>query len=668
MMSWQKIPKLIRFLFVVFWVNVFLFTLWRVAFWLYFSEPGNPMPGGELAQAFFIGFKYDVRLSLLIVVPVYLLAWFKPINLFAATYSRRIWLSYFSVTSVLAVLFYVINFGHYAYLHVPLNATALRFLDNFDTSMLMVWQSYHVVWILLGLLLLTSVYNWFIHRLMVYFAGLPSVELVRRQRISIVTLTTVIILFGIYGKFSWYPLRWSDAFASTHPLAPSVTINPVLYSLNTLKNRQIDYDIDTTKAFYDDIAAFLQVDNPNKEQLNYQRIGYANSLKTSRPNIVMVFLESFAAYKSGLGGNPLNPTPNVDAIAKEGIYFNNFFTPHTGTARSVFAAMTGMPDIELVKTSTRNPLAVNQHIIIDELSDYKKYYFIGGSASWGNIRGLLQHNIPDLHLYEEGSYTSPSIDVWGISDIDLFKEANLELQKQTKPFFAVIQTSGNHRPYTIPEDNHGFELDNRAEKEIKQYGFQSSEEFNSFRFMDHCVGYFMQIARQQPYFDNTIFVFFGDHGIFAEPGKHTPKSESLFGLQSYRVPLLIYAPKLLPKGQRIEKVASEVDLLPTLAGLSTDKYINTTIGRDLFDTRFDNDRYAFIAAHDYNTVKLGLVSDSYYLTMEKDGSKTRLHALHGDNPKENIAELHPQITDKMARLTRAIFESTRYMRYHNETQ
>jgi len=63
-----------------------------------------------------------------------------------------------------------------------------------------------------------------------------------------------------------------------------------------------------------------------------------------------------------------------------------------------------------------------------------------------------------LHIYEEGDYNAPREDVWGVSDIALFEKAHQALSNQKKPFFAFIQTAGNHRPFTIPKDKRGFEL------------------------------------------------------------------------------------------------------------------------------------------------------------------------------------------------------------------
>ena len=66
---------------------------------------------------------------------------------------------------------------------------------------------------------------------------------------------------------------------------------------------------------------------------------------------------------------------------------------------------------------------------------------------------------------------------------------------------AVIQTAGFHRPYTIPEDNAGFQIKQPSEAILKNYGFTGADEYNSLRFSDHSLGEFFKIARQQPWFD-----------------------------------------------------------------------------------------------------------------------------------------------------------------------
>ena len=98
---------------------------------------------------------------------------------------------------------------------------------------------------------------------------------------------------------------------------------------------------------------------------------------------------------------------------------------------------------------------VDQHTVLDDFTGHARFYFLGGSASWANLRGLLSHNIRGLRLHEQDSFRSPRVDVWGISDKNLFLEADAVLRTVREPFFAIIQTAANHRPYTIAEEDLG---------------------------------------------------------------------------------------------------------------------------------------------------------------------------------------------------------------------
>ena len=159
-------------------------------------------------------------------------------------------------------------------------------------------------------------------------------------------------------------------------------------------------------------------------------------------------------YK-GLFGNKLNPTPYLDSLAKESLFFNRFYVPSQATARSIFGAVTGIPDVSQSKSGSRNPFIVNQNSVINALTEHKKYYFLGGSANWGNIRGIFTHNVEGIKVFEEGDYSSPRMDVWGISDYHLFKEAN-DVSKSRKNHFLLLfnlQAFIGPTPYPRIEDN-----------------------------------------------------------------------------------------------------------------------------------------------------------------------------------------------------------------------
>ena len=123
-------------------------------------------------------------------------------------------------------------------------------------------------------------------------------------------------------------------------------------------------------------------------------------------------------------------TPETLALAKESAYFSSYFAPARTTARAIFSLFTGIPDInQSYQTSSRNPFVVNHGLILNEFKGYAKFYCLGGNASWANIRGFLEHNVDDLVILEEGAWKASNVDVWGISDLDLFRESHEVLEK-----------------------------------------------------------------------------------------------------------------------------------------------------------------------------------------------------------------------------------------------
>lgn len=661
----HNIPRLFRFILIITGIHLLAFFLLRFGLFWYFQNPDDPIPLSELIQAFYLGLKFDLRLSLLMTLPLFLLGGMRFFSPFEYDSRRRIWLTIQGVIFASMLLAYFMNFAYFSYLHKPIDASVLRFLQNFGISMEMVWSTYPIIWLSLLILMFTTVYVKILNKIINYFSDVIVPLHTCKRKVFLAIASSLIVIFGLYGKVSYYPLRWSDAFFSTHNFSSTVAMNPILYFLNTLKNKEVSFDINKVKNHYPEVAEYLGVTKPDVDTLNFSRQITPTKRFKKQPNVVVVIMESFSSYKMGISGNPLQATPHTDNLAKNGIYFENFYTPSTGTARSVWTAVTSIPDVEVNKTSTRNPLIVNQKTLITSFKDYEKLYFIGGSASWGNIRGVLSANIPSLKLYEEGHYSSPRMDVWGISDLHLLEEANSVLKTQDEPFFSIIQTSGNHRPYNIPEDNRGFEIKKISKKEAKTYGFRSSDEYNAFRFMDHSIGFFMEQAKKEKYFDNTIFAFFGDHGVSAT-GKHISPAKQLLHIHSLNVPFIIYSPKLI-KSQKYSIAASEVDVLPTLTSLVGLPHTNSSLGSDLLDPNINKDRYVFTMSHS-NPWIISLVSKDKMFSDNVLGKRPTLHDMNSQTPRKDISEQDPNESERLKRLTFGVFETAKYIRYHNKPE
>ncbi len=640
----------------------------RLGFWLWFKNESPAVDSAALTHSFWLGMRFDLRMAIFAVVPLLLLAALPKFGArIHALAQPRAWLVYAALVWAALGLFLIFDAGYFAYLQLRLNASLLNFMRDAKDSLSMVQQSYSVLPIVLAWLAFVALAVWLQNTLLRACQALPALaQRTRWKKTFIGAGASLLLLFGIHGKFSQYPLRWSDAFSSGNPFAAAVALNPVLNFFDTLNFKQGEFDEKAVREAYPLMAKYLGVTEPDTATLNFRRVVKAkpNAL-SGQPNVVLVLLESFSGYKTTVFGNPLKPTPNFAAMAEQGILFTHFFTAHAGTARGVFATVTGIADVATADTTSRNPLAVNQHTIINAFKGYDKNYFIGANTAWANIRGVLKNNIDGVTIYEEEHYTSPHNDVWGISDKNLLLEANKILREKNKPFFAMIQTAGNHRPYTIPSEDTDFEIKTLSDAELKANGFISNDEFNAFRYMDYSIGKFIDAAKKEKYFDNTVFAFLGDHGITGSTGAHMPRAWSDLRLSTGHTPFLIYAPKLLQPA-RYDKPGQQVDVLPTIAGLFNFSYLNKTLGRDLLDEKFDDNRNSFIIYHS-DGPELGIVDREHYFTMQADGSHPHLYDWRSPNPLQSPVQ-NKQKIDNNQILTKSLHETARYMLTHNNKE
>lgn len=656
----KNVPLTIQWIFVLWLIYVLIFTLFRISTVVLF-RPFN-ITFTSLLPSFWLGFRFDAKWIAMILLPIAVLSVYSKFSPFYSERNKRLWSYYLALTTLFVFFFFGADFGNFSYNHTRINASALNFAEDPVTSSKMLWESYPMVWILSALALTVF--------LMAKVFKKTHVQTLKRNSELNITyrkrwhaLAILFLVWCLYGVFSFTPLKWKDAFVLNDNFKSYVALNPLQNFFTTLRFRKPSFEDAKAKAYFPVIANLLQLDSQSISDKDYAREALPDSKALeSRPNIVLVICESFSMYKSSMSGNPLNTTPFFKSMCDSGLFFNRCFTPTFGTARGVFAIITGIPDVQLSEFSTRNPAAINQHTIINNFTDYKKFYFLGGNSNFNNFEGLVK-NIDGIQLYQEGSFKEPALNVWGISDKNLFLNAENVFAKQTKPFFAIIQTADNHRPYSIPLEDSGFEKRIVSEDTLIKYGFESLQEFQSFCYTDYCFKKLIEEGKKQSWFNNTIFVFVGDHGVEGESSQMYPDVWTTGRLSDEHVPMLFYSPQLISPQKRNE-VVSQIDVLPTLAGMLHMSYTNTTLGRDLLHSKDKMDA-AFIIHHDEGNI--GVVTDDYYFVKNLRIKKEQLMPL-----KSNVLSLtatqEDSVKNSLSQLTSAMYETAKWMLVNNKKQ
>jgi phosphoglycerol transferase MdoB-like AlkP superfamily enzyme len=656
----KTVPLTIQWLLMLWLIYVVIFTIFRISTVALFI-PAN-VTIASLLPSFWLGFRFDAKWISMILLPIAILSVYPRFSPFYSERNKKLWSYYLALTTLFVLFFFGADFGNFSYNHTRINASALNFAEDPVISFRMLWQSYPMVWIVTALVISVILMSKLFKGTHVMTTKRNLQEnMIYKRRWHLAAIA--FLAWCLYGVFSFQPIKWKDAFEMNDNFKSYVALNPLQNFFTTLQFRKPSFDDAQAKKYFPLIANFLQLDPKNIADENYAREVLPNS-KTleSRPNIVLVICESFSMFRSSMSGNPLNTTPYFKQMCDSGIFFNRCFSPTFGTARGVFATLTGIPDVQLSKFSTRNPAAINQHTIVNEFEDYNKFYFLGGSSDFNNFEGLVK-NINGVKVYQEGSFKSAPLNVWGISDKNLFMESSQVLSEQKNPFFAIIQTADNHRPFSIPDEDTDFIRRVEPDDTLHKYGFESLKEFQAFCYTDYCFKILIEGAKKQPWFNNTIFVFIGDHGVEGETSAVYPDRQNMGRLSDEHVPLLFYAPELLLSQARHE-VVSQIDVLPTIAGMLHQSYTNTTLGRDLLNSKNKMDA-AFIIHHDEGNI--GVVTDDYFYVKNLRISKQELLPLNSNYLQLNNAQ-QDSVKAKLSELTSAMYETAKWMLVNNKAK
>ena len=164
-----RVPKTIQWLVKLFLIYLFIFTAFRVATVICF-KPKN-LSWFDLLPSFWLGLKYDLRWISFILVPIALISVYPKFSPFYNERSKKIWTGYLGIVTLLVLFFYGADFGQFAYINARLNADALIFAEDPQESLQMIWQSYPIVWILLGLIGAVLMMTWMFRRTHVTVEG-----------------------------------------------------------------------------------------------------------------------------------------------------------------------------------------------------------------------------------------------------------------------------------------------------------------------------------------------------------------------------------------------------------------------------------------------------------------------------------------------------------------
>ena len=423
-----------------------------------------------------------------------------------------------------------------------------------------IWQSYPVAWILAALAAMAAAV-WGL-TLRPYRRAFAATTPFRRRLLPALAIVALPLV-------SLFTVDSAQARVSPNYYSNELSRNGVYNLVSAFWNNIIDFD-----QFYltqDDARVFararqmLAADNARfiaADGLDITR-EITNPGPERRHNVVMVVVESLSAEYVGALGDGRGLTPNLDALAKESLLFRHFYATGTRTDRGLEAVTLSLPPTpgqSLVKRPDNGGLFSMGPLLAAR--GYDARFLYGGRGFFDNMNVFYRGN--GFAVVDQQDFAPDEItfsNAWGVCDEDLFRKTIRECDKSfeaNRPFFHIVMTTSNHRPFTYPP-----KIDVPSGK--GRHG--------AVKYADFAIGAFLQAARKQPWFDNTIFLILADHCAGSAGKTEVP-------VDKYHIPLVIYAPQIVPPGA-VDTLASQIDVPPTLLGLLHWSYRSKFFGRDV---------------------------------------------------------------------------------------
>ena len=341
-------------------------------------------------------------------------------------------------------------------------------------------------------------------------------------------------------------------------------------------------------------------------------------------NVVYVHMESMQNFLMDMKFNGEEVTPNLKKLANDGMFFDNFYSPiSTGTSSDAeYMMLTG-----LLPSSSGTVFVTYSDNVFNSLPKYLKernYYTFSMHGNypsmWNRSNVHPRMGYDKMYFHDSYVYDEETERVGlGINDKLFFKQAigiMETIEEENKNYFGTVITLSNHSPFA---DNELFTYDISdyyksddgkmisscylCEKDVGRY-------IKSVHYADEALGDFIKYIKESNKFNNTVFVFYGDHdaklsykdmnylynydyktgNLKLEDDPTYVEYDSYDHYLNKKVPLVIWTKnKNLSKkfSGKISYTMAMYDVVPTLNNMLKidNKYV---LGHDIFNIKNDN--------------------------------------------------------------------------------
>ncbi|HET7480327.1 MAG TPA: sulfatase-like hydrolase/transferase [Rubrobacteraceae bacterium] len=283
--------------------------------------------------------------------------------------------------------------------------------------------------------------------------------------------------------------------------------------------------------------------------------------ETRKRNVVLIVLEATRA-RSVTPYNPdLATMPFLDELSKKSLLAKRAYTVVPHTTKALVASECGREPHLVRKITESQPDNLPFQCLPKLLGEqgYKSVWFQNGA---GNFEGRTQ--LVENFGYDE-FYSLEDMDPDGFERVAFGREENMMLdpsrqwleQNGKTSFLATYKTVAPHSHYINP-DRYGV-VDFTEKEKLNRY-------LNCIRYVDFFLKNLFDQYKKLGLYDDTIFIIYGDHGEgFGEHGRY--QHDNVIYEEGLQIPLIVHDPERWQSGERVDGLANQLDILPTIFDL-----------------------------------------------------------------------------------------------------
>ena len=401
-----------------------------------------------------------------------------------------------------------------------------------------------------------------------------------------------LIFIGLRGGIQQIPINQSQSYYSDHNILNIAAVNNAFNLYISIFENLQNFDHDPYIFMEKGTAAGIM-----KKLYQISSDSSLSILKTPRPNIVLLILESWSAdLIEDLGGEP-GITPEFKKLEKDGILFDHVYASGARSEQGMASIFGGFPAHPVSSITVQPDKFVKLPSIVKVLKNegYGSSFYFGGQLIYGNIKSYIIFNGFNKIMEGEDFPKSMPQGKLGIHDEYTLGYMVDDIGNMKQPFFASLFTLSTHSPWDQPFN-----------KPLK-WGDNEHEYINAAYYTDHCLGEFFAKAKTKPWYDNTLFIIVADHSHNSYRNWHPHSKEY------HKIPMLFYGNVIRDnyKGTIWHKLGNQHDLAATLLGQMKLPAKNFHFSKDLFNPA--SGEFAYYSTED----GVGWIRPYGYFTYDK---------------------------------------------------